>query len=154
MSSTYLTHKLCLCSAEATAVCSKCSIYMLLRIGDSGEPIAMTSLCWQNSSFTWKYVVFRQISNSSISLLPLHLVVIVLGVFHLTKTRSPNQTQESKNCIYNIPCDCGKRYIGETCRPLQTRINEHKRNTTNREIDKSKIAEHSWEEKHRFQWDK
>ena len=27
----------------------------------------------------------------------------------LTKTRSPNQTQESKNCIYNIACECGKR---------------------------------------------
>ena len=44
----------------------------------------------------------------------------------LTKTRPPNQTQESKNCIYNIPCKCGKRYIGETCRPLQTRVNKHK----------------------------
>ena len=30
----------------------------------------------------------------------------------------------------------------------------HKRNTTNGEIDKSKIAEHSWEQKHRLQWDK
>ena len=72
----------------------------------------------------------------------------------LTKTRPPNQTQESKNWIYNIPCECRKRYIGETCRPVQTRINEHKRNTTNGEIDKSKIVEHSWEKKHRFQWDK
>ena len=47
-----------------------------------------------------------------------------------------------------------ERYIGETCRLLQTRVNEHKWNTTNGEIDKSKIAEHSWEQKHRFQWDK
>ena len=72
----------------------------------------------------------------------------------LTKIRPPNQTQESKNCIYNIPCECGKRYIGETCRPLQTIINEPKRNTTNGEIDKSKIAEHSWEQEHKFRWDK
>ena len=70
------------------------------------------------------------------------------------RLRPPNQTQESKNCIYNIPCKCGKLYIGETYRPLQTRINEHKRNTTNGEIDKCKIAEHSWEQKHRFQWGK
>ena len=34
------------------------------------------------------------------------------------------------------------------------RVNEHKRNTTNGKIVKSKIAEHSWEQKHRFQWDK
>ena len=44
--------------------------------------------------------------------------------------------------------------VGETCRLLQTRVNEHKRNTTNGETDKSKIAEHSWEKKHIFQWDK
>ena len=53
-----------------------------------------------------------------------------------------------------FPRECAKRYAGETCRPLQTRVNKHKRNATNREIDKSKIAEHSWEQKHRFQWDK
>ena len=47
-----------------------------------------------------------------------------------------------------------ERYTGETRGPLQTRVNEHKRNTTNGEIDKSNIAEDSWEQKHRFQWDK
>ena len=61
---------------------------------------------------------------------------------------------KSKNCIYSIPCECGKRYIGKTFRPLQRRENEQKGNTTNGEIDKSKIAEHSWEQKHRLQWDK
>ena len=67
---------------------------------------------------------------------------------------SLNQTKESKNCIYNILCEWWKRFIEETCRPLQTRVNEHEWNTTNGEIDKSKIAEHSWEQKHRFQWNK
>ena len=37
---------------------------------------------------------------------------------------------------------------------LTTRVNEDKVNTTNGEIDKSKIAEHSREQKHKFQWDK
>ena len=32
----------------------------------------------------------------------------------LAKTMPRNQTQESKNCFYNIPRECGKRYIGET----------------------------------------
>ncbi|PSN46032.1 hypothetical protein C0J52_15799 [Blattella germanica] len=41
----------------------------------------------------------------------------------LTKTKSPNEQQESKNCIYNVPCECGKQYIGgSTGRPLQTMI--------------------------------
>ena len=37
---------------------------------------------------------------------------------------------------------------------LINKTNEHKGNTTNGKIDKPKIAEHSWEHKHRFQWDK
>ena len=65
----------------------------------------------------------------------------------LTKSKARNQTQES-------PCECGKRYIGETYRPLQTRANVHKRNTTSGEVDKSKTAEHSWVHKQRFQWKK
>ena len=64
------------------------------------------------------------------------------------ETGPPDQTQESKNCIYNIPCECGRRYIEATCWLLQTRVNEHKRNTANGEINKSKIAGHSWEQKH------
>ena len=42
----YLRHKLGLCSADSIAVCSKCSIYMLLRKGDSGDLIAIPSLWW------------------------------------------------------------------------------------------------------------
>ena len=38
-----------------------------------------------------------------------------------------------------IPLPCGNK----------GRLNEHKRNTTNGEIDKFKIAEHLWEQKHK-----
>jgi predicted GIY-YIG superfamily endonuclease len=27
--------------------------------------------------------------------------------------------------VYSIPCDCGKVYIGETGRSVQTRLKEH-----------------------------
>ena len=37
---------------------------------------------------------------------------------------------------------------------LTNKSNEHKWNTTNGEIDKSKLEEHSWGQKHRFQCDK
>ena len=66
----------------------------------------------------------------------------------------PSQTSHRLKLSSPVPRECGKRHIGETCRPLQTRVNEHKRNTTNGELDKSKIVEHSREQKHRFQWDK
>jgi hypothetical protein len=69
----------------------------------------------------------------------------------LAKTKPENETQDTKNCVYNIPCECGKKYsIGETGRPLNTRITEHKRNTKMGEIFKSKIAEHSWDEDRRI----
>jgi hypothetical protein len=70
------------------------------------------------------------------------------------KTKPKNETEETKNCIYSIPCKCRKKYIGETGRPLNTRITKHKCNTRMGEISKSKIAEHSRNEDHRIQWNK
>ena len=93
--------------------------------------------------------------SSSLYFLPYLLCLLCpTGICVSVPMSVPNQTQESKNYIYNNPCEYGKRYIGETCRPLQPRVNEQKRNTTNGERDNSKIVEHSWEQKHRFQWDK
>ena len=43
-------------------------------------------------------------------------------------------------------------YIGETKRPLKVRIEEHRRNTRLGYRDNSRIAEHSWANDHRVQW--
>ena len=38
------------------------------------------------------------------------------------------QENKDKGIVYRIPCgDCSEVYIGETGRPLKTRITEHKR---------------------------
>jgi hypothetical protein len=50
--------------------------------------------------------------------------------------------QQTKQCVYNIPCDCGKYYIGETGRPLEVCIKEHKYNLTQGLLEKSKLAQH------------
>jgi len=34
--------------------------------------------------------------------------------------------QETVNCIYSIPCECGRSYIGETSRPWAIRFREHR----------------------------
>jgi hypothetical protein len=60
--------------------------------------------------------------------------------------------QLTAQCIYNIPCECGRSYVGETGRPLFVRIGEHKFNLKNCLLDKSKLAQHAFEEGHQISW--
>lgn len=69
----------------------------------------------------------------------------------LTKTK-PQHPTNTKNCIYEVPCECGEVYIGETKRPLHVRIEEHKKNTQRGETTKSGIANHVWDNQHHIQW--
>jgi hypothetical protein len=54
-------------------------------------------------------------------------------------------------CVYSIPCECGRsyEYIGETGRPLAVRLREHKHNLREGLLEKSKLAQHPYEEGHR-----
>ena len=72
----------------------------------------------------------------------------------LTKVKPANVRTDTKECIYKIPCECGNVYIGETGRPLSVRINEHKRNCSRGEMEKSKLAEHAWSHSHKILFDK
>jgi hypothetical protein len=58
------------------------------------------------------------------------------------------------NPIHTIPCDCDRSYIGETRRPLEVRIKEHKYNLTQGLLEKSKLAQHAYEEGHKICWNK
>jgi hypothetical protein len=40
----------------------------------------------------------------------------------------PKGKIKDKEVVYRIPYECGTKYVGETGRPLQGRVNEHKRN--------------------------
>jgi hypothetical protein len=60
--------------------------------------------------------------------------------------------QQTNQCVYSIPCDCGRCYIGETSRPLEVRIKEHKYNLTQGLLEKSKLAQHAYEESHKICW--
>jgi len=69
----------------------------------------------------------------------------------LVKTKPKNGTQGTKNCVYRINCsDCSRPYYGETKRPLNIRIKEHRDNTRKGLVDKSKIAHHCWSENHQM----
>ena len=54
-----------------------------------------------------------------------------------TSTQNPNP----RGCIYQIPCNCGQQYIGETLRPINTRVKEHQTSVTKLD-QKSAISEH------------
>jgi hypothetical protein len=58
----------------------------------------------------------------------------------LMKTGPVRDSQQTKQCVHNIPRDCGKCYFGET-RPLEVRIKERKCNLTQGLLEKSKVAE-------------
>jgi hypothetical protein len=57
-----------------------------------------------------------------------------------------------KQCVYNIPCDCGRCYIGETSRLLEVRIKEQNYNLTQGLLEKSELAQYAYEEGHKICW--
>jgi predicted GIY-YIG superfamily endonuclease len=71
----------------------------------------------------------------------------------LVRTRPKRDPQQTAHCVYSIPCECGRRYIGETGRPMTVRIREHMHNLKQGLIEKSKLAQHAYEEGHRVNWD-
>ena len=55
--------------------------------------------------------------------------------------------------VYQIPCSCGKKYIGETVRRLETRMKEHQDACQKGTLEKSALAEHAWENHHPIKWE-
>jgi hypothetical protein len=60
------------------------------------------------------------------------------------------EVQQTKQCVYSTPCDCGRCYIGETRRPVGVRIKEHKYNLTQGLLEKSKLAQRAQDESHKI----
>jgi predicted GIY-YIG superfamily endonuclease len=60
--------------------------------------------------------------------------------------------QKMKESVYNIPCVCGRCYIGETNTPLEVRIKKHKYNLTQCLLEKSKLVQPAYEEGHKICW--
>ena len=71
----------------------------------------------------------------------------------LARVKDRLPTGLSSGVVYQVPCSCGKVYIGETIRRLETRIKEHKDACRKGETNKSAIAEHVWGLQHPIKWD-
>jgi hypothetical protein len=66
------------------------------------------------------------------------------------KTGPARETQQTKQCVYNIPCDCGRCYIDETSRFLEVRIKEHKHNLIQGLLENSKLVQHGYQRGHKI----
>jgi hypothetical protein len=55
--------------------------------------------------------------------------------------------------IYHIPCKCGKVYVGQTGRTIETRLKEHRRHVRLNQPERSAVAEHSLTTYHRINFD-
>ncbi|XP_067656470.1 serine/threonine-protein phosphatase 6 regulatory ankyrin repeat subunit B-like [Haliotis asinina] len=63
------------------------------------------------------------------------------------RTQPTVNNDNPKYVIYKIYCDCGQSCIGETSRPLKTRVKEHRVSVTNSD-SKSAISDHIKENPH------
>ena len=66
---------------------------------------------------------------------------------YLFRFKTPTEFNMTKNCVYSIPCSCGKIYKGETGHPRKVRLEEHRKAVVRGEIEKSGMADHIWKEK-------
>jgi hypothetical protein len=68
------------------------------------------------------------------------------------KTGLVRDAQQMKQCVCNSPYDHGRCCISETSRPVEVLIKEHKYNLTQGLLEKSKLAQHVYEEGHKICW--
>jgi hypothetical protein len=71
----------------------------------------------------------------------------------LMKTRPEGDPQQTAQCICSVPCECGRSYTGERGRPAAVRLREHRHNLQQGLLEKSKLAQHAYEEGHKVVWD-
>ena len=67
------------------------------------------------------------------------------------KDKTPRDQQ--KEVVYRIKCECEEEYIGETGRPVATRVKEHRTALSKAQLEKSAVAEHAANSQHEIQWD-
>ena len=71
----------------------------------------------------------------------------------LTKVKDPVPKEERSGVIYKINCVCSDCYIGETGRPMATRMKEHKADCRYARFERSAVAEHAWMDGHEMDWE-
>ena len=69
----------------------------------------------------------------------------------LVHLKAPIPSMQKSGVVYYIPCsECSEVYIGQTERPLATRLKEHKAAVKFTKTDVSAVAEHIWHRQHQM----
>ena len=71
----------------------------------------------------------------------------------LAKVKDLLPMEKKAKVVYQIPCSCGKSYIGETRRRLETRLREHQEACRKGTLEKSAVVELGCKEHHAIKWD-
>ena len=71
----------------------------------------------------------------------------------LTRVKDPLPKEKLAGVVYQIPCQCGKVYAGETQRCLETQGKEHRDACNKGDTGKSAIAEHQCDQQHQVNWE-
>ena len=66
----------------------------------------------------------------------------------LSRVKDRLPREKHSKVVYQIPCDCGKAYIGETTRRLDTRLRKHRDAHHKGNTETSAVAEHTWNTLH------
>ena len=78
---------------------------------------------------------------------PYDIRIVFISGSTLFRVKPPMIFNMTENCVYSIPCSCGKIYKGETARPLKVLLEEHRKAVIPGEIEKSGMVDHIWKEK-------
>ena len=66
----------------------------------------------------------------------------------LSSVKDKVPAEKQSGVVYKIPCSCGKVYLGETERRLETQLKEHKDACRRGQLERSAVAEHAWTHQH------
>lgn len=61
---------------------------------------------------------------------------------HLLQVGQPMEENMTEDGVHSIPCSFGMEYNREPCRPFKLRLQEHRKEVTRGEIEKSGMADH------------
>ena len=70
----------------------------------------------------------------------------------LVRPKHKREKDQNSGLVYQYECECGKVYVGETCRTIRNREKEHRRAIKNFDEDHSGISKQVLETGHAIAW--